>query len=111
MEPVTPELQPAPQEESPAVIPLQSEPLPAGADAVPPAEAGVDAPPPAAAEAAFTASPMPEEEARKALQAPPPVAEDAAASQPVPTAPADPVSVPAPEGSQPQPADAGMGIQ
>ena len=102
MEPVIVEPEAAPQVDAPVEAPVQSEPLPAGADAA------VSAPTPAA-EAAFTASPMPEEDARKALQAPPPVAEKAA--QPVVTEPAEPVAVPAPDASQTKPIDIGAGLQ
>ena len=104
MEPVTTEPEVVPQGEAPVEVPVQSKPLPAGA------AAAVNVPPPAA-EAAFTASPMPEEEARKALQAPPPVVENAAVSQPAPAEPLEPVAVPAPDASQPQPADAGTVVQ
>ena len=111
MEPITPEPEVvAPQGEMPVETPVKSEPLPAGADAVPPAGAGVNVPPPVAAEAAFTASPMPEEEARKALQAPPAVSADAAVSQPSFLVPSEPIAVPAPDVSQPQPADAGAAV-
>jgi hypothetical protein len=99
-----------PQAEVPVEAPVQGEPLPAGVEVAAPVEPEENAPP-AAAEAAFTASPMPEEEARKALQAPPPVVEDASASQPAFTAPSEPVAVPAIEVSQPQPAaDTGTAV-
>jgi hypothetical protein len=104
MEPVPTEPEVVPQVEVPVEVPVQGEPLPAGAEAVPPEMNA----PPAAVEAAFTATPMPEEEARKALQALP---EDAAVSQPALTEPSEPVAVPAPEVSQPQPADAGMDVR
>lgn len=108
MEPVATEPVILPQgEETPLEVPVQSEPLPAGAQAVSPVEGGMNAPP-ANAEGAFTASPMPEEEARKALQAPSPAVEDVSGSQPCLTAPLEPVAVPVPEDSQPQPADPGM---
>ena len=91
MEPVIIEPEAMPAVEAPVETPVHAEPLPAGADAVPAAETDVNAAPPAAAEAAFTASPMPEEEARKALQ----------------TLPA----TPAPDTALPQPADAETVVQ
>ena len=49
-----------------------------------------------ATEAAFTASPIPEEEARKALQVPLPVADQTTVIQPEPASSAPQESVPAP---------------
>lgn len=96
-EPVAAKPEIAPQAE----VPVESESLPPGVDAV---EA---VPLPAAAEATFTASPMPEEEARKALQEPSPVAEDAAASRPSFPETSAPVSIPPPDASQSFPTDSG----
>ena len=110
MEPAPVEPEVVPQVEVPVESPVQAEPLPADVEVLSPVEPEQNAPP-AAAEAAFTASPMPEEEARKALQAPPPVAEDPAESQRVLTAPSEPVGVASPDISQPQPMDAGMDAQ
>jgi hypothetical protein len=103
----------APVEEGAVKVPVRSEKMPAGADAAPaPATTDVNIPPPVAAEAAFTASPMPEEEARKALQTPLPIAGNA--TQPVSAASQEPVAAPAPASSpeiQAQPTNAGMPVK
>ena len=93
----------APQPAAPVEVPVQSEPLPAGADAE------MDAPAPAPAESEGTVSPLPEEDARNALQAPPPVADDTEVDPPVLTAPSQPVSIPVPGEYRSQPA--GEGVQ
>ena len=96
-----------PQMQAPLAVPVpQSEPLPAGADA----DVSVPTAAPAA-EAAFTASPMPEEDARKALQAPPPVVENVSTDQPVAPATAEPEVQPLSSDVQSQPEDLGMGLQ
>ena len=97
---VEPEI--APETAAPVEAPVQPEPLPPGADA------DMNAPQPGAGEAAFTSSPMQEEDARNALQAPPPVAAEPA-NAPAFTAPAQPIAVPAP-GDQ-QPLEAGTAAQ
>ena len=87
----------APVREGPVKAPAWRESLPAGADAIPArATTDVNVPPPGSEEAAFTASPMPEEEARKALQAPPPVVDNTTATQPAPATPQASVAVPEP---------------
>jgi len=107
----------APVEKGAVEAPVQSQQIPAGADEAPaPETTDVNVPPPVATDAAFTASPMPEEEARKALQAPPPFAEDATSNQPSPSVPPEPVVMPmpaptpAPE-NQVQPIDAGAPVK
>lgn len=100
--PAAVEPEPVPETAAPVEAPVQSEPLPPGADA------DMSAPQPGAGDAAFTSSPMPEEDARNALQAPPPVSADAA-NAPAFTAPAQPIAVPAP-GDQ-QPVEAGAAAQ
>ena len=83
--------------EKPVKAPVWSEPIPAGTDAAPfRATIDVNVPPPVSEEAAFTASPMPEEEARKVLQAPLPVADNTTATQPASATPQASVAVPEP---------------
>jgi hypothetical protein len=86
-----------PVEEGVVEVPVESESKPAGSDAVSvPAAADVNVQLPIASEAAFTDSPMPEEEARKALQAPLPAADNATAIQPAPAVPEESVAAPSP---------------
>ena len=100
-----PEVEPAPVK-----APVQSEPIPAGADAAPArTTTDMNVAPPVSEEAVFTVSPMPDEEARKALQAPPlSVAGNRTATQPAPATSRTSVAMPEPTSTpkiQVQPTD------